>query len=1221
MRGERAGRQVTSAGEGLRRMSGARFVATLALALCAWMGGMSAAWAESAVPVYRFFNDQTGTHFYTTSTLERDIVLSRWPQFLYEGPVFYAYLAATPDTKPVYRFFDTSTGTHFYTQSETERDQTIASQPTYMYEGAVYYAPYGAGDGKAALYRFYNTRTRARFYTASAAERDIVLQTWPWFQLEGIAFYVFTTQTPPGSTDDSALKVSLALSSLGSGKVSLVATVTDTGGFVTRVDFTMDGAPLASLTSEPFSLVTSVGPGTHVFSAVAHDTAGAARTSEPVAFSVDGPVVAKPKVTLAASTTNVTLGQPLTLTAVASEDGGSIAKVAFYAGASLLFESTSPPYTYTYTPAAAGALTYTAIATDTAGGATTSSPVSVTVGSGGGTPPPVATPKVAMAVSPTSVTLGQPVTLTATASEDGGTIAKVAFYAGGALVKTLTAAPYTTTYTPTSAGSLTFTAIATDGKGVTATSANANLTINPVAGATPKVSIATSATNISVLQTVTLTATASEDGGTIRKVGFYVNGKLIVERTAAPYTYTYTPAVGGMLAFSAVATDTKNVTATSSTVAVTVNAPIVSALKVSLATSTTYTLVPATVTLTANVTPAPGTTITAVDFFRNGTKINASAITAKPYTFPFALATAGQTSVFTARATDNTGAAVTSTPINVVTSATPAIPALDANSRDVWRLLTQATFGPTPADVASVKSLGVAGWIDNQFTKPVSGYPDSRYNRLQLRQTPDCASTDPAGNSYPASSALVKCVRDHLSLAMVQRDFFTNAVSKPDQLRQRVAWALSQILVTSANEQDLSIAYVMSRYQNILVNNAFGNFETLLQQVSLSPAMGNYLDAVNNDRADGKGRVPNENYAREIMQLFSIGLTELRDDGTPLTDASGDPIPTYDQDDIKEMARVFTGWTYANPDGSAVTKKNSAFYGTPMQNFPGTATTGHDTDAKTLFDGTPPYGTVLPGGQTAQQDLVGAVHMVFVHPNTPAFISKQLIQKLVTGNPSTAYVQRIANVFKNDGTGVRGNLKAVVRALLLDPEARGSADKGDSFGSLREPVQIITSLVRGLSGVTDGSTLSDLSGALGQRVYYSPTVFNYYQPDTTVESGGKSLNEPEFAIHDSNTSIGRANLVYRLVYQGVAQDANLDGAVGTKLDTQQFEALADDPVTLVNAVNAVLMGGALPTMARDTIANAVATIVTDPVKTQWRTDRAQLAVYLVASSYYYQVQH
>ena len=286
-------------------------------------------------------------------------------------------------------------------------------------------------------------------------------------------------------------------------------------------------------------------------------------------------------------------------------------------------------------------------------------------------------------------------------------------------------------------------------------------------------------------------------------------------------------------------------------------------------------------------------------------------------------------------------------------------------------------------------------------------------------------------------------------------------------------------------------------------------------------------------------------------------------------------------------------------------------------------TTGHDTDAKTLFQGTPPYGAQLPAGQTAQQDLTAAVHSVFMHPNTPAFIGRQLIQKLVTGNPSTAYVQRIANVFKNDGTGVRGNLQAVVRAILLDSEARGSADKGDSFGSLREPVFVVTSLVRGLSGITDGNTLSDLTNPLGQRVYYSPTVFNYFQPDTTVQASGKTLNEPEFGIHDSNTAVGRANLVYRLVYQGVAEDANLDGAVGTKLDTQQFEPFADDPTTLVNQVNAVLMGGALPNPARDTIAAAVAAIASnpDPTKPQWRTDRAQMAVYLVASSYYYQVQH
>jgi uncharacterized protein (DUF1800 family) len=1198
-----------------------RILVALAMALATWLAPASAA-AQSAVPVYRFFNDQTGTHFYTTSTFERDIVLSRWPQFLYEGPVFYAYLAQSPDTKPVFRFFDTATGTHFYTQSETERDQYIATHPTFLFEGAVYYAPFAPGIGRAALYRFYNTRTQARFYTDSTDERDIVLRTWPWFQLEGIAFYVFTTQTPPGSTDDSALKIVLSVQSAGTGKVSLVATANDTGGFVTRVDFTMDGAPLATLMSEPFALTASIAPGNHVFSAVAHDTSGATRSSEPVSYSLDGPVVATPKVTLVASATSVTLGQPVTLSATASEDGGTIAKVAFFAGATLLHESMAAPYTYAYAPSAVGALTYTAVATDAAGASATSAAVGLSVSAAGGTPP-AATPKVALSASPTTVTLGQSVTLTATASEDGGAIGSVAIYAGGALVKTLTSAPYTTTYTPAAAGPLAFSAIATDAKGITATSGSISININPVAGAVPKITLGASAATISVGQTVTLTATASEVGGTIKKVGFYSGAKLLTEVVSPPYTYSYTPAVGGMLSFSAIATDTKNVTATSSTIAVNVNAPVVSALKVTLTSSTTFTEVPANVTLTANPTPATGTTIASVDFYRNGVKLNASPLTVKPYTFATSLTTASQTSIFTARVTDSVGATATSTPVNVVTTTTPAIPTLDANSRDVWRLLTQATFGPTPADVVSVKSLGAAGWIDKQFTQPVSGYPDTRYNHIQLRATPDCTSSDPAGNPYPANSPQVKCVRDHLSLNMVERDFFTNAVGKPDQLRQRVAWALSQILVTSANESDLSIAYVMSRYQSILFQNAFGNFETLLQQVSLSPAMGNYLDAVNNDRPDGKGRVPNENYAREIMQLFSIGLEEIRDDGTPLLDASNQPIPTYDQDDIKEMARVFTGWTYANADGSTATKKNSPFYAAPMANFPGTLTTGHDTDPKTLFDGTPPYGAALPAAQTALQDLTAAVHAVFMHPNAPAFISRQLIQKLVTGNPSTAYVQRIANVFKNDGTGVRGNLKAVVRALLLDSEARGSADKGDSFGSLREPVFIVTALVRSLSGVTDGNTLSDLTNSLGQRVYYSPTVFNYFQPDTTVQAAGKTLNEPEFGIHDSNTAVGRANLVFRLVYQGVSEDANLDGAVGTKLDTQQFEPFADDPATLVNQVNAVLMGGALPTTARDTIATAVAAIASsaDPMKPQWRTDRAQMAVYLVASSYHYQVQH
>jgi uncharacterized protein (DUF1800 family) len=1201
----------------------ARTVASLLVAVAAWFA-CAAAFAESAVPVFRFFNDQTGTHFYTTSTSERDIVLSRWPQFIYEGVVFYAYLDQTPDTKPVFRFFDTATSTHFYTQSEAERDQYLATQPTFLYEGPVYYAPYAPGAGIAALYRFYNTRTHAHFYTDNPAERDAVLATWPWFQLEGIGYYVFTTDAPPGSTDDSALKIALAAQATGDGKVALTATATDTTAFVTSIDFTMDGTALATLSQTPFVLTTLPPSGTHIFSATAHDTAGISRTSEPVSYTQGGtggnaPPVAGPKVLLNASAGSVTLGQPVTLTATASEDGGTIAKVAFYAGSTLLGEVTSAPYTYTYTPGATGNFSYTAVATDAKGATGTSAPAPVTVIESGG--PPATTPKVSLSIAPTSITLGQSVTLTATATEDGGTIQKVNFFTGGTQInKTpLTSSPYTMSYTPTTAGTVTVVAIATDTQGISGTSGNANITVKST-GAAPKVTLSANTGSISVGQTVTLTMTASEDGGTIKKVDLYAGAKLVVEFTAPPYSYPYTPAAGGTLAFSAVATDTTNVTATSPTVNVNVDSVPVSTLKVTLSTSTTLAQVPATtaVTLTANPTSSTGKAIASVDFLRNGVKL--TTVTAKPYTFPAPLAPgdAGKTLVFTARATDADSNTATSTPVNVVAVATPTIPAIDASSRDIWRFLTQATFGPTPADVASVKSLGMSNWIDNQVALPVSGYPDSRYNHIQLKATPDCTSADPLGNPYPANSPQVKCVRDHLSLSMVERDFFTNAVSKPDQLRQRVAWALSQVLVSSANEPDLAFAYVMSRYQNILFNNAFGNFETLLQQVTLSPAMGNYLDAVNNDRPDGKGRVPNENYAREIMQLFSIGLEEIKDDGTPLLDSSGNTIPTYDQDDIKEMARVFTGWTYANPDGSTATKKNSPYYASPMVPFPGTATTGHDLDPKTLIDD-----VALPAGQSAMQDMQSAVHTVFMHANTPAFISKQLIQKLVTGNPSPQYVQRIASVFKDDGTSahVRGNLKAVVKAILLDSEARGKSGDTTAFGTLREPVFVITSLLRGLSGVTDGSTLSDLSGALAQRVYYSPTVFNYFQPDTTVQAGGKTLNEPEFGIHDSNTAVGRANLVYRLVYQGVGEDVNLDGSVGTKLDIQQFESSADDPATLVTQVNNVLMGGALPAGAQSTIATAVAAIASSTTSTQWRTDRARMAVYLLASSYYFQVQH
>jgi uncharacterized protein (DUF1800 family) len=243
------------------------------------------------------------------------------------------------------------------------------------------------------------------------------------------------------------------------------------------------------------------------------------------------------------------------------------------------------------------------------------------------------------------------------------------------------------------------------------------------------------------------------------------------------------------------------------------------------------------------------------------------------------------------------------------------------------------------------------------------------------------------------------------------------------------------------------------------------------------------------------------------------------------------------------------------------------------------------------------------------------VHNVFMHPNTPVYIGRQLIQRLVTGNPSKAYVQRVANVFANNGAGVRGDLKAVVKAILMDPEARGAGSASDpTFGSLKEPVLLITGLIRTLSGITDGNRLEGNASALGQRPYYSPTVFNYFPPDNTIQ--GTQILAPEFLIHNTQSAIARSNLVYNMVYNPTGVDNTLPNSTGTRLNTAQFEPLASDPNALVDQVDLVLMGGQTPPAAKATIATAVAAVPATNA-----TARAQMAVYLTASSYHYQVQH
>jgi len=733
--------------------------------------------------------------------------------------------------------------------------------------------------------------------------------------------------------------------------------------------------------------------------------------------------------------------------------------------------------------------------------------------------------------------------------------------------------------------------------------------IGPVVpgNAAPKATLSASATQIGVPGSVTLTVAATDADGTIAKVEIYVGATRLAALTAPPYTYVYTAAQAGSLAFTATAFDDKGDTGASNAVTVVASSgatPGTNQLpKLTLNVSNAVVTVPASVTLTAtNVGDADGK-VTRVSFYMDGTKL--ADLAAAPYTYPVNLSATG-VYTFMAEAEDDKGAVTQTAPQRVTANAPVQVAAASA---DVWRLLNQATFGASQAEAARVVALGVPGWIDDQFNQPVSGYPDARYNRIQLSQTADCTTTDPNGVAYPAGSPPVVCVRDHLSLAMLQRDFFTNAVRAGDQLRQRVAWALSQILVVSGNESDLSYAHAMSRYQSLMFKHAFGNYRDLLADVSASPAMGNYLDAVNNDRAAG-ARVPNENYAREILQLFSIGLAELNADGTPRLDAGGMPLPTYDQDDVKEFAKVFTGWTFADPASplADATKKNNRYYAAAMVPYPTTSTLGHETSAKTLLQG-----LVVPPGQTTRQDLASAVQNVFAHPNTAPFVSKQLIQRLVTGNPSSAYVQRIAAVFANDGTGVRGNLKAVVRALLLDPEARGAVKSDPTFGSLKEPVLMLTSLIRAVGGVTDGNRLEGSASSLGQRPFYPPTVFNYFPPDATIP--GTAILGPEFALHTSNTAVTRANLVFTLVYSGFAADPTIPNAVGTMLNTQQFQALAANPVALVDRIADVLTGGALPAAARATIVAAVNAVAASDA-----AGRVKMALYLAASSYFFQVQ-
>jgi hypothetical protein len=533
-------------------------------------------------------------------------------------------------------------------------------------------------------------------------------------------------------------------------------------------------------------------------------------------------------------------------------------------------------------------------------------------------------------------------------------------------------------------------------------------------------------------------------------------------------------------------------------------------------------------------------------------------------------------------------------------------PAIAANpTADVVRFLEQSTWGPTNALIAHVQSIGFIAFLNEQFATPSTGYPSLP---LWPNDSPStCDST---------------CFRDNYTMYPLQRRFYTNALYGSDQLRQRVAFALHKLLVVSG--RDISMPSRYTPYLQILDRNAFGNYRQLLYEITLNPAMGQYLNMNTNTKNN-----PNENYAREIMQLFTIGTDVLNSEGTPQLDVDGVPYPTYDQSVVTNLARVLTGWRFA-PDLVYPPDPDNDIddYVTPMV----LSTTRHDTGSKTIVNG-----QVIPAGQTGLQDLNMALDILFNHPNLGPYVAKQLIHQLVTSNPSSAYVGRVAAAFNDNGVGVRGDMKAVIRAILLDPEARGDLKTDPEYGHLKEPVLFITNLLRAFDVKGDGLPQSDGnlnsnsngSTGMGQDVYRPATVFSYFPAENVVP--GTTILGPEFGILSATTSLRRVNFVNTMVFSKLFKSSNPatgNSPYGTTIDLNPLLPLAGTPGPLIDQLNVLLLHGSMSTYATsgpnnmwDSIYQSVTAISCPaPCTGTNALARVRQAVYLVASSSQYQVQ-
>lgn len=543
--------------------------------------------------------------------------------------------------------------------------------------------------------------------------------------------------------------------------------------------------------------------------------------------------------------------------------------------------------------------------------------------------------------------------------------------------------------------------------------------------------------------------------------------------------------------------------------------------------------------------------------------------------------TGGGTGTTTGGGTGSTTGTGNSTPLGTASAA---------------RLLTQATFGPTLSSLDTASTQTYNEW----FAAQAGATPSLLLPRVPNKDV----------NWVPF--------------------WWTNVVNGQDQLRQRMAFALSEILVVSDQSAALSFqAQATSSYYDILVNNSLGNFRTLLEKVTLSPAMGLYLNMFRNDKANpATGVHADQNFAREVMQLFTVGLVRLNIDGSVQIDSRGIPIPTYGQNEVEQMSNALTGWASTPTQNTGENAwRFDVDYVNPMVAYPN----HHDTSAKTIIGG-----VVIPSGGTAEQDLKIVLDTLFNHPNVGPFIASQLIKRLVTSNPSPAYVQRVATVFNNNGIGTRGDLLAVARAILTDPEAV-TVSTANAYGKLREPLIRMAHLWRAFSAADQSGNLAEFSvlqtsfSGFAQSVLSAPSVFNFFQPDY-VRSGSLALAGlvvPEFQITNENTLVLTNNQLQRQAYQFIDSSGTIhtgangfpsdnQGATTVYLRTANWEALAADPTALVDRMNMVLMAGTMPASMRSSLIDYATSIPTS--ENFYRASRVIETADLIINSSQYAVQ-